>query len=150
MSNTGLEVFDSTLQKTHILLDHIMQEMGWENERQRAYLALRSVLHALRDRLTMEEALDLGAQLPMLVRGFYYEGWKPADTPRKERHKEEFLAHVKHDFRNDEHMDAEQIVRAVFRALARHISAGEIKDIQLILPAELRALWGPEDVKTWV
>jgi uncharacterized protein (DUF2267 family) len=86
----------------------------------------------------------------MLVRGFYYEGWKPADTPRKERHKEDFLAHVKHDFRSDEHMDAEQIVRAVFRVLARHISEGEIKDIQLILPAELRALWGPEDVKTWV
>lgn len=150
MSNTGLEVFDSTLQKTHILLDDIMQEMGWNDERQRAYLALRSVLHALRDRLTMAEALDLGAQLPMLVRGFYYEGWKPADTPRKERHKEDFLAHVQHDFRNDAHMDAEQIVRVVFRVLARHISAGEIEDIQLILPAELRALWGPEDVKTWV
>lgn len=147
MSNTGLEVFDSTLQKTHILLDDIMQEMRWNNERQRAYLALRSVLHALRDRLTMEEALDLGAQLPMLVRGFYYEGWKPANTPRKERHKEDFLAHVKQDFKNDEHMDAEQIVRAVFHVLAHHISAGEIKDIQLILPGELRELWSPEDVK---
>ncbi|MBI3756807.1 MAG: DUF2267 domain-containing protein [Deltaproteobacteria bacterium] len=150
MSNTGLEAFDSTLQKTHIWLDDIMQEMGWSHERQRAYLALRSVLHALRDRLTMEEALDLGAQLPMLVRGFYYEGWKPADTPRKERHKEDFLGHVKHDFRNDEHMNAEQIVRAVFRVLVRHISKGEIKDIQLILPAELRTLWSPEDGKTRV
>ena len=57
---------------------------------------------------------------------------------------------MKHDFRNDEHMDAEQIVRAVFRVLARHISAGEIKDIQLILPAEVRELWSAEDVKTWV
>jgi uncharacterized protein (DUF2267 family) len=63
---------------------------------------------------------------------------------------EEFLAQVKHDFRSDEHIDAEQIVRAVFRVLARHISEGEIKDIQLILPAELRALWSAEDVKTWV
>jgi uncharacterized protein (DUF2267 family) len=147
MSNTGLEVFDSTLQKTHVLLDDIMQEMEWTNARQRAYLSLRSVLHALRDRLPMKEALDLGAQLPMLVRGFYYEGWNPAHTPRKERHKEDFLAHVKQDFRNDERMDVEQIVRAVFRVLSRHISAGEIKDILLVLPAELRALWGAEDVR---
>lgn len=150
MSNTGLGVFDSTLQKTHIWLDDIMSELGWTNERQRAYLALRSVLHALRDRLPMTEALDLGAQLPMLVRGFYYEGWKPADTPRKERHKEEFLAHVQHAFRNDERMDAEQIVRAVFRVLARHVGEGEIKDIRLTLPAELRELWEPENLKTWV
>ena len=57
---------------------------------------------------------------------------------------------MQQDFRNDDRMDAEQIVRAVFRVLARHISAGEIKDIQLVLPAELRELWGPEDVKTWV
>jgi uncharacterized protein (DUF2267 family) len=31
------------------------------------------VLHALRDRLTVEEASDLAAQLPMLIRGLYYE-----------------------------------------------------------------------------
>ncbi|MBI3245457.1 MAG: DUF2267 domain-containing protein [Deltaproteobacteria bacterium] len=150
MSNTGLEAFDSTLQKTHIWLDDIMREMGWADEKQRAYLALRSVLHALRDRLTVAEAVDLGAQLPMLVRGFYYEGWKPASTPRKEHHKEEFLAHVKHSFKSDDYMDAEQIVRAVFRVLARHVSEGEIKDVQVTLPAELRALWSPEDLKTWV
>ncbi|MCS6927126.1 MAG: DUF2267 domain-containing protein, partial [Candidatus Binatia bacterium] len=94
MSTTGLEIFDTTLQKTHIWLNDVMQELGWEEERHRAYLALRTVLHALRDRLTLEEAVDLGAQLPMLIRGFYYEGWTPHRVPRRERHKEEFLAHV--------------------------------------------------------
>lgn len=147
MSATGLAVFDTTLQKTHEWLDDIMREMQWSDERQRAYMALRSVLQALRDRLTMEEALDLGAQLPMLVRGFYYEGWKPLDTPRKERRKEEFLAHIKQAFRNDERMDAEQITRAVFRVLARRVNEGEIQDIQHILPAELRELWTLEPAK---
>ena len=147
MSATGLAVFDTTIQKTHVWLDDIMREMQWSDERQRAYLALRSVLHALRDRLTMEETLDLGAQLPMLVRGFYYEGWKPLDTPRKERHKEEFLAHIKQAFRNDDRMDPEQITRAVFRVLARRVNEGEIQDIQRILPAELRELWAPETAK---
>jgi uncharacterized protein (DUF2267 family) len=34
------------------------------------------MLHALRDRLPPEIAVHLSAQLPMLVRGIYYEGWK--------------------------------------------------------------------------
>lgn len=148
MSNSGLEVFDTTLQKTHLWLNDIMHEMKWEEERQRAYQALRSVLHALRDRLTVEEATDLGAQLPMLIRGFYYEGWKMTATPLKERHKEDFLAHVKNAFRDDERMDVEQITRAVFHVLARRVSEGEIKDIQAILPAELRELWPTAEAKT--
>lgn len=141
MSTTGLEAFDATLQKTNIWLSDLMRELGWEGERQRAYLALRSVLHALRDRLTVEEALDLGAQLPMLVRGFYYEGWKTTGKPLKERHREDFLAHIKHDFRNDDRMDAEAIARAVFTVIARHASAGEVEDVKRVLPAELRSLW---------
>jgi uncharacterized protein (DUF2267 family) len=150
MSTTGLEVFDTTLQKTHGWLNDVMHEMGWKDERHRAYQALRAVLHALRDRLTVEEAMDLGAQLPLLIRGFYYEGWKLTDKPLKERHREEFLAHIKQAFRNDERMDPEQITRGVFRVLARRISEGEIADIKHLLPAELRELWAPEAVITWV
>jgi uncharacterized protein (DUF2267 family) len=48
-----------------------------------AYSVLRSVLHQLRDRLTLEESVDLGAQLPLIVRGLYYEGWRPHHVPRK-------------------------------------------------------------------
>jgi uncharacterized protein (DUF2267 family) len=150
MSTTGLEVFDTTVQTTHGWLNDVMHELGWEDERPRAYQALRAVLHALRDRLTVEEALDLGAQLPLLIRGFYYEGWKLTNKPLKERHREEFLAHIKHAFRNDERMDPEQIARGVFRVLVRRISAGEIEDVKQVLPAELRELWAPEAVITWV
>lgn len=140
MSTTHHELFSNTLQKTHIWLKDLMEEL-WLEDQHQAYLALRATLHALRDRLTVEEAAHLGAQLPMLVRGFYYEGWSPAGTPIKERHKEEFCAHVQASFKKEADIDAETIVRGVFKVLAKRITEGEIEDIKHILPPELRELW---------
>lgn len=139
MSQTGLSAFDSTIHTTNVWLQDLMDYLG--TDRQRAYLALRAVLHALRDRLTVEEAADLAAQLPMLVRGFYYEGWHPHGKPLKERTREEFLALVAGAFQDDPCVDLEGVVRAVFQVLARHLSAGEIEDIKSSLPAAIRALW---------
>ena len=73
MSMTGLDVFDMTVQQTNIWLKDIMQELGWA-DRHKAYLGLRTTLHALRDRLTPEEATQFGAQLSMLIRGLCCEG----------------------------------------------------------------------------
>lgn len=140
MSATGLSVFDTTVQKTNRWLKELMELLGWD-QKQRAYDALRAVLHALRDRLTVHEAAQLGAQLPMLIRGIYYEGWDPALKPERTRHKEDFLAGIERQFRGDDLVDPEQVARAVFTVLEGHISEGEIQDIEAILPAELRELW---------
>jgi len=72
-------MFAETIEKTGLWLEDLAQELG-NIPAQRAYSILRAVLHALRDRLTVEEAVKLGAQLPLLVRGFYYEGWRPGWT----------------------------------------------------------------------
>ncbi|MBW7851998.1 MAG: DUF2267 domain-containing protein [Rhodospirillales bacterium] len=146
MSATGLKVFDETLQLTNIWLKHVMESLETD-DRHRAYLALRATLHALRDRLTPEEALHLGAQLPMLVRGMYYEGWKPSQTPTRERHKADFLGHIAEAFRNEE-VDEEAIARAVFALLAEKLTAGEVRKITHALPAELREMWPSGDEGT--
>ena len=75
MSATGLDVFDKTLQSTNIWLDEIMEKLG--PDRQVAWHVLSAVLHALRDRLQIGLAVHLGAQLPLLVRGLYYDQWHP-------------------------------------------------------------------------
>jgi uncharacterized protein (DUF2267 family) len=146
MSMTGLDAFDNTLQKSNIWLNEIMQELD-SNDKHRAYLALRSVLHTLRDRLIVSEVAELGAQLPLMIRGIYYEGWKPGNKPVKERHREEFLSHVRDYFVNDPDVNPEQIVAAVLRVLDRHIASGETADIRRLLPPELRSLW-PEAAAT--
>jgi uncharacterized protein (DUF2267 family) len=119
MSSDIRELFDASLQKTQVWLNDLMSELEWDDKPQKTYLALRTALHALRDRLTVEEAVHLGAQLPTLIRGFYYEGWKPTGKPVKERHKSEFLDHIAAVFRDDATVDPEKVMRAVFKVLTR-------------------------------
>jgi uncharacterized protein (DUF2267 family) len=140
MSMTGLEVFDTTVHKTNRWLKEVMEELG-ADDRHLAYLAMRATLHALRDRLTVEEAAHLGAQLPMLVRGFYFEGWDPTGKPVKERRLEEFLGRIGREFNTDDCVEPERVARSVFSVLESHVSDGEIEDVKHVLPAEIRALW---------
>jgi uncharacterized protein (DUF2267 family) len=146
MSLTGLDVFDTTVHKTNAWLNDLRAELLTE-DRHLAYVALRATLHALRDRLPVAEVAQLGAQLPMLVRGIYYEGWNPRARPLKLRRKEEFLARIAEELqRVDDAADSELIAAAVFAVLARRVTAGEIEDVKGILPSAIRDLWPEPDV----
>ncbi len=138
MTQTTIAGFESTIQTTNVWLHEIMERLGWV-DKHRAYHALRTVLHALRDRLPIEGAAALAAQLPLLIRGIYFEGWHPAGKPIKERRKEDFLAHVANAFAAD-FTDPEDIARAVLAVLANHVSPGEVVHLERILPMEIRSL----------
>ncbi|RPI39423.1 MAG: DUF2267 domain-containing protein, partial [Hyphomicrobiaceae bacterium] len=91
--STGLDTFDKTVQESNLWLKDMMERLN-TTDRHYAYSTLRAVLHALRDRIGPESAAHLGAQLPMLVGGLFYEGWDPTGKPSKERHEADFLAHI--------------------------------------------------------
>jgi uncharacterized protein (DUF2267 family) len=137
MSDTGYASFSSTVEKTNHVLKKIEEAYGWPKERrQQSYDALRGVLHALRDRLPVEEAADLGAQLPMLIRGLYYEGWRPAQVPVKMK-RDEFLARVRRDFTFEVEGGVEHLVQVVLGALRQYITEGEWQDVRSSMPKDL-------------
>jgi uncharacterized protein (DUF2267 family) len=67
MSTTGLEVFDRTVQKSNSWLLDLSQILRWP-EKHKVYLALRATLHALRDRITVDEVAHLGARCFLYAR----------------------------------------------------------------------------------
>lgn len=139
MSANGLQVFDKTLQTTNIWLDQIMERLG--RERQVAWKVLSVVLHKLRDRVPVEAAAHLGAQLPMLVRGVYYDQYQPAQQPTRCRTSDEFIAEVDKWLADTQPIAAEDAITAVFAVLSRNIDDGQVDKIKSILPEPIRELW---------
>jgi uncharacterized protein (DUF2267 family) len=136
---TGLAVFDTTVQETNLWLKGIMDELH-SDDRHLAYLALRATLHALRDRLGPEYAVHLAAQLPMLLRGLYYEGWR-LSAPTKERTRSAFLEHVRSELPRGSAIDPNLAARAVFAVMWQKLDLGEVGKVIDFLPPELKELW---------
>ena len=139
MSATGLAVFDRTLQETNHWLKLMMRELKTTNRRL-AFSALRGALHTLRDRIGPANAVHLGAQLPMLLRGAYYEDWRPADTPTHERHVASFLDHLAANLPETTSFETEAVARAFFAVLEQTLDAGELDKLLHLLPTEIRVL----------
>jgi len=148
MTASGIAAFESTVHMTNRWLHEIMDLLQWD-DRQKAYHALRVVLHTLRDRLPVDHAAALGAQLPMLIRGIYYEGWNPSKAPLKERKKMDFLDHIGAEFLYETDAEVEEVTRAVLSVLAKHISKGEVESVKLTLPHEIRDLWAEPTHTLW-
>ena len=136
MSSTGLDTFDATVQESNELLKAIEKEFGWEGHRDLSYDALRAVLHTLRDRLTVEEAADFASQLPMLIKGLFYDGYRPAKMPVK-MDKEEFFEEVRRKFPLSMEHSTQDLIRGVLSALGKYVSKGEMKEVKDILPGQL-------------
>jgi uncharacterized protein (DUF2267 family) len=137
MPNNPVSTFETSLDKTNLILKDIEQEYGWSKEqRNQSYLALRTVLHLLRDRLPVEESVQFSAQLPMLVRGMYFDGWDPTIVPIK-LNREDFLFEVRRNFTFDVEGGTERLVRTVLNALRTHVTEGEWEEVRGSLPKDL-------------
>ena len=136
---TTIRDFNAAIRATDEWIDDLMRRFSW-HDRERAYLAFLAVLHALRDALPRDEAVYVGAQMPALLRGLYYEGWHPgARGPAKSR--SAFLERIHDSVHRDPGIDAEEVARAVFAVLAARMPAAELEDAKAATPKTLHGLW---------
>jgi uncharacterized protein (DUF2267 family) len=111
-----------------------------QDNRQIVQQASAAVLHALRDRLTPNEADQLFAQLPEELKRIWGEGEEAEREPIK-MNREEFCERVRRDAGLPSAPQARWMVLAVFAALKEQISPGEAWDVMSQLPKDLKELW---------
>jgi uncharacterized protein (DUF2267 family) len=137
MSTQHLEVLDSTLQKTHQWIDAIALDS--HTDRHTAYQALRAVLQTLRDRLPAQEAAHFSAQLPLLIRGILYEGYRPAEVTIT-LSREEFLEKIRQKIVTARVVDPLALTRQVLATIDSFLCEGEIEKMGDVLQRELQDL----------
>lgn len=140
MTKQRFSSLDKSSQKTKEWLHEIQEELGWEDENM-VYVATRSVLQTLRDRLPVEEAVDLADELPMVMKGIYYEGYTAKNKPEKIKNRDEFMEKVQ-DKSPRNQIKTEEASSAVFSVLEKKLGGGgEIKQVKGNLPKDLQEFW---------
>ena len=151
MSANGLETFDRSIHATNAWLKGISREIGAAEEigaadRKLAWRVLGVVLRALRDRLPVDDAAHLAAQLPLLIRGAFCEQYRPAVQPTSMRSRAEFIARVADGLEGGGRpINPERAIKAVFSTVQRHVAEAETAKVRHALPEDIRMLW-PADV----
>jgi uncharacterized protein (DUF2267 family) len=140
MTAQGLEVIDHSVHLTHEWINELAERLDWSSKRS-ALRLMRFVLTRIRDHLKIDEVAQISAQLPVMIRGFFFEGWVPKKTPIKERRAEDFLAIITFHMDDTEEFRGQNDVKCVFDLLNARLSRGEVEDVRACLPEEIRALW---------
>ncbi|WBB76793.1 DUF2267 domain-containing protein [Micromonospora sp. WMMD1128] len=140
MAEQLMSAFESSLDKTNVILKEIESAYGWPADRRnQSYAALRTVLHLLRDRMPVGESAEFAQQLPVLLRGIYFDGWQPENVPIK-LNRDDFLYEVRQGFPYDTDGGPRRVVQVVLDTLRRHVTQGEWQDVKSNLPRDLGQL----------
>lgn len=136
MTTTHVAALERSIHATNAWLGDVAAELDGDDH-QYAYRALRATMHVLRDRLPVEEASQLAAQLPDVLRGVFYEGWKPSATPARFHTRDQLLERVAREGAFRGRTEASFAFMSAMAVLRRRISAGEMEDVAAVLPADI-------------
>jgi len=117
----------------------VIGETG-EADRDRVKRVTAAVLHALRDRLTPDEANQVVAQLPRELKRVWEGGETRGRSPIK-MHRREFYSRVRSEADLRSAREARWATVAVFAALKDQLSPGEAEDVLAQLPKDLKEVW---------
>lgn len=139
MTITSVDAIERSVQKANVWLADVDAELGRDN-RDEAWRVLRAYLHSLRDHLTIEEGAHFAAQLPHLLRGVFYEGFRPSAVRQRPRDREAFLRGFADAASLSGPTDASMAAEALTRVLRRHVSEGEVDEVLGQMPEPVRAV----------
>ena len=140
MSAQGLQVIDHTVQLTHEWINELVDRLEWSSPKD-ALRLMRVTLTTIRDHLGHEEVAQFAAQLPLLIRGMFYEGWRPSDTPVRERDRASFVLKIEALVGDVTEYRGPEDISSVFKVINARISQGEVDDVRAGLPEAIRGLW---------
>ena len=140
MSATGVYSIDSSITRTNSWLADIADSLGID-DRRLAFRIARAWLHVLRDHLTVDAAAGFAGELTEVLRGVYYEGWKPAQLPVRSSAAEYATRFAREARIRDEQVAAAaSVITAVAR---RHLAPGVVDRAFAVLPPTIRELIEP-------
>lgn len=143
MSTGSVDAIERSVHKTNEWLADLAAELGVDREE--AWRILRAFLQVLRDRITIDEAAHLAAQLPHVLRGVFYEGFDPGHTLEKIRDPDTFLTRLAERAELAGPTNASLAAEAAMRTLRRHITDGEVDEVLSQLPDPIRSVLEPAD-----
>ena len=147
-SGLYLDRFEKSLKESREWLKDIAVSLQL-TETDKAYVALRAVLHALREFLHLDAALKFGDKLPVLFKGLYYEGWQPEQNVNTAPARKSFEEYVANLMGHSKEMDERRVIDAVFGVLSAKLNERDIEEIAFLLPGELAGLWKQAVVRHW-
>lgn len=133
-----VSVFERTLQKSESWIGEMHAELTWMDA-DGIYNLLRATLQTLRDQLNTNEVAQFASQLPILLRGTFYECWDPK-IKIKGISKHDFLESVRQKLGpiGQPNFDLESGVGVALKVIFNHVSPGEIRDIMGSLKPSLK------------
>lgn len=138
----AVPVLENNIHQTMDWIYAIEEACQWDEDNQKkAFAALRAVLHELRDLLPIEYAAQLSANLPLVIRGIFFENWEPPPFPLQDIKKEDFLAAVAKALYPYPAREVEEITKAVLSVLGEKLPAGDLEKILNNIPGEIKELY---------
>ncbi|MFO7674422.1 MAG: DUF2267 domain-containing protein [Lutibacter sp.] len=137
--------FNQFAKEGNAFLKEFAKKINMPNDTDKAGRILSSILHGLREVITVEESLQLISQFPMFLKAVYVNKWT---TRRKKKVKSmtDFIDLIRelngvtalNDFESEE--VAENYINSTFMLLRKYVSLGELEDIRTVLPKELKSI----------
>ncbi|MGV8948126.1 MAG: DUF2267 domain-containing protein [Candidatus Paracaedibacter sp.] len=138
----AVPILENNIHQTMDWIYAIEEACRWDEENQKkAFTALRAVLHEIRDLLPLERAAQLSAQLPIVIRGIFFENWHPRYIPVQEIKKNDFLEAIAQSLYPYQDMNVEETTKGVLQVLGEKLPSGELENIIQYMSKEIQELY---------